>query len=268
MVKAIVTGVGGRMGSTIAKLILENDKIKLIGATERAEQVYSGKSLREFLPTAPPEMVVQSDLKTIITACDVVIDFTIPGSTISHMEMASEAGKAMVIGTTGFSVAELDKIKELSRNIPCLISPNMSLGVNLLFKLARETALVLGDDYDIEITEAHHRFKQDAPSGTALKLGQILAQALNRHLEQVGVYGRHGLVGQRHQKEIGIQAIRAGDIVGDHTVIFGGLGERIELVHRAHSRENFAQGALRAAAWIVTQKAGLYDMQDLLGFTK
>lgn len=266
MVRVVVTGIAGRMGSIIAQLVLDNLQMQLTGATERHGHSLVGKPLSVFLPSAPSELVVESDLQKIVSSCDVIVDFTIPESTMANIAIAHSAIKAMVIGTTGFSSAALEKIKELSRDIPCLMSPNMSLGVNLLFKLAKETALILGEDYDVEIIEAHHRFKQDAPSGTALKLGQIIADSLNRQLEQVGVYGRQGLIGQRKQKEIGIQAVRAGDIVGDHTVVFGGLGERLELVHRAHSRENFARGALRAAAWIVKQEAGLYDMQNLLGF--
>ncbi|MBI4596120.1 MAG: 4-hydroxy-tetrahydrodipicolinate reductase [Candidatus Tectomicrobia bacterium] len=267
MVRAIVIGIGGRMGSTIARLILETPQIKLAGVTERPGHTSIGKPLKEILNSAPSEIIVRPDLREIVSHCDVVIDFTTPETTLINMAIAQEAKKAMVVGTTGFSAEQGERIKAISKDIACLISPNMSLGVNVLFKLAKEAALVLGDDYDVEITEAHHRFKQDAPSGTALKLGHIVAQALKRDLQEVGVYGRQGLVGPRTNKEIGIQAARAGDIVGDHTIMFGGLGERLELIHRAHGRENFARGALRAALWIVKQKAGLYDMQNLLGFT-
>ncbi len=266
MVRAIVIGIGGRMGSTIARLILETPQIELTGVTERPGHAYIGKPLNEILPSAPSDIRVRPDLREIVSACDVIIDFTAPETTLRNMAMAQEGKKAMVIGTTGFTAEQNEKIRVITKDIACLISPNMSLGVNVLFKLVREAAMVLGDDYDIEITEAHHRFKQDAPSGTALKLGQIAAQAVKRDLQEVGVFGRQGIVGPRTEKEIGIQAIRAGDIVGDHTVMFGGLGERLELIHRAHSRENFARGALRAALWIVKQKAGLYDMQNLLGF--
>jgi 4-hydroxy-tetrahydrodipicolinate reductase len=171
----------------------------------------------------------------------------------------------MVIGTTGFSAAELDEVRSLARQVPCVCSPNMSVGVNLIYKVIGEMAKTLGDDYDIEVIEAHHRLKKDAPSGTALKIAEVLARSVNRDLNQVGVYARKGLIGERKKGEIGIQSIRAGDIVGDHTIIFGGMGERIEVTHRASSRDTFARGALRAARWVVRQPPGLYDMMDVLG---
>jgi 4-hydroxy-tetrahydrodipicolinate reductase len=171
----------------------------------------------------------------------------------------------MVIGTTGLTSAHLEEIKLLARQVPCVLSPNMSVGVNLLYKVIGEMAKTLGDDYDIEVIEAHHRLKKDAPSGTALKIAEVLARAVNRDLDQVGVYARKGMIGERTKQEIGIQTIRAGDIVGDHTVLFGGMGERIEVTHRASSRDTFARGALRAARWVVRQPPGLYDMMDVLG---
>ena len=170
----------------------------------------------------------------------------------------------MVIGTTGFSAAQLEELKSLARQVPCVCSPNMSVGVNLIYKVIGEMARTLGEEYDIEVIEAHHRLKKDAPSGTALKIAEVLAQAVNRDLDQVGVYARRGLVGERKKQEIGIQTIRAGDIVGDHTVLFGGMGERIEVTHRASSRDTFARGALRAARWVVKQSPGIYDMMDVL----
>jgi 4-hydroxy-tetrahydrodipicolinate reductase len=171
----------------------------------------------------------------------------------------------MVIGTTGFSAAQLEELKSLASQVPCVVSPNMSVGVNLIYKVISEMAKTLGDDYDIEVIEAHHRLKKDAPSGTALKIAEVLANAVNRDLDQVGVYARKGLIGERKKGEIGIQTIRAGDIVGDHTILFGGMGERIEVTHRASSRDTFARGALRAARWVVRQPPGLYDMMDVLG---
>jgi 4-hydroxy-tetrahydrodipicolinate reductase len=171
----------------------------------------------------------------------------------------------MVIGTTGFSAAEMEEVKVLARQVPCVCSPNMSVGVNLMYKVIGEMAKTLGDEYDIEVIEAHHRLKKDAPSGTALRIAEVLARAVNRDLNQVGVYARKGLIGERKKGEIGIQSIRAGDIVGDHTILFGGMGERIEVTHRASSRDTFARGALRAARWVVRQPSGLYDMTDVLG---
>jgi 4-hydroxy-tetrahydrodipicolinate reductase len=171
----------------------------------------------------------------------------------------------MVIGTTGFSKEDMKEIDPLIRSIPCVMASNMSTGVNLLLRILQDVARVLDDEYDIEIIEAHHRLKKDAPSGTALKMAQVIADALHRSLDEVAVYTRKGLIGERAKKEIGIQTIRAGDIVGEHTVIFGGLGERIEVTHKASSRDTFARGALRAALWISGKPAGLYDMQDVLG---
>ncbi len=171
----------------------------------------------------------------------------------------------MVIGTTGFSKDQIEVLRSLSGEIPLVMAPNMSVGVNLLFKVLKDVARVLGDDYDIEIIEAHHRMKKDAPSGTALKMAQVIADALQRNLDEVGVYARKGIIGERTKQEIGIQTVRAGDIVGEHTVLFGGLGERIEITHKASSRDTFARGALRAAMWVADRKPGLYDMQDVLG---
>jgi 4-hydroxy-tetrahydrodipicolinate reductase len=182
------------------------------------------------------------------------------------MEMAAEHKRPIVIGSTGFSADEMDRIRKFAQNVPCVLAPNMSVGVNVMFKLLKIVAETLGDDYDVEILEVHHRLKKDAPSGTALKMAQVVAEALGRELDEVGIYERKGLIGERSKKEIGIQALRAGDIVGEHTVIFGAVGERLELIHRAHSRDNFARGAIRAAKWVVRQEPGLYDMQDVLGF--
>jgi 4-hydroxy-tetrahydrodipicolinate reductase len=184
---------------------------------------------------------------------------------LANLRVAAERRRPMVIGTTGFSTDDLAELRALARVIPCVFSPNMSVGVTLLFKVIAEMARTLGEDYDIEILEAHHRLKKDAPSGTALRMAEILAKAMNRDLEQAGVYARKGLIGERKRGEIGIQTIRAGDIVGDHTVLFGGMGERIEVTHRVQSRDTFARGALRAARWVIKQPPGLYDMQDVLG---
>jgi 4-hydroxy-tetrahydrodipicolinate reductase len=172
--------------------------------------------------------------------------------------------RAVVIGTTGFSAVQLEELKSLAQQIPCVFSPNMSVGINLICKVIGEMARTLGEDYDIEVIEAHHRLKKDAPSGTALKIAEVLACSVNRDLNQVGVFARKGMIGERAKGEIGVQTVRAGDIVGDHTILFGGMGERIEVTHRASSRDTFAQGALRAAKWIVRQPPGLYDMMDVL----
>jgi 4-hydroxy-tetrahydrodipicolinate reductase len=182
-----------------------------------------------------------------------------------NLEAASQAGVAAVVGTTGLSEADITRARELAARVPCVQSPNMSVGVNVLYGVLARVARTLGDGYDIEIIEAHHHFKKDSPSGTADRMARVLAEALGRDLRKVGVYGRFGIVGERTKEEIGVHAIRAGDIVGEHTILFGGMGERIEITHRAHSRDNFAFGALRAARWVVGRSPGLYDMLDVLG---
>jgi 4-hydroxy-tetrahydrodipicolinate reductase len=201
----------------------------------------------------------------VLESTDVVIDFTNAASSLEHLRVASAYGRSMVIGSTGFTREQLDEAAKLATSVPCVISPNMSVGVNVMFKMAAEAARLLGDSYDVEIVEAHHRFKKDAPSGTAIKLAQVVAKALGRDLGDVGVYARHGMTGARTGPEIGIQTIRGGDIVGEHTIVFASLGERIEIVHRAHSRDNFARGAIRAAMWVLEQPCGIYDVSDVLG---
>jgi 4-hydroxy-tetrahydrodipicolinate reductase len=196
---------------------------------------------------------------------DVIINFTNPKTSIESLEFAKETGSAIVIGTTGLSPEQIEGVKDLSKSVRCVFSPNFSVGMNVMFKIVQEIAQVLGPEYDIEIFEAHHRLKKDSPSGTAVKLGELIAKAIGRDFGKVGVYGRKGMVGERTKEEIGMQVVRAGDIVGDHTVLFGGIGERLEIVHRAHSRDNLARGAVKAALWVVNQPNGLYDMQDVLG---
>jgi 4-hydroxy-tetrahydrodipicolinate reductase len=195
----------------------------------------------------------------------VIIDFTNPAASLEFLRLAARKHVPIVIATTGFDSKQLAEIKRLSRQTPVLLSANTSLAVNVLISLLGKAARMLGDDYDVEIIEAHHRFKKDAPSGTALTLGRSVADALGRDLDKVGINGRKGLVGERGKKEIALLSVRAGDIVGEHTVIFGGIGERLEFIHRAHSRDTFARGALRAAQWLVKKKPALYSMDDVLG---
>lgn len=265
MTKVIVTGATGRMGSRITALAKDYHDLKLIGAIERKGHDAIGKDIGTIVGIGETNVKLTDKLEDIIDNCDVIIDFTSINATHQHIKLASERKKTMVIGTTGFSKEELEPIKEISKNIPIVLAPNMSVGVNLILKILQDIARVLGDDYDIEIVEAHHRLKKDAPSGTAMKMAQVIAEAVNRDLDDVAVYARKGLIGERTKKEIGIQTVRAGDIVGEHTVLFGGLGERIEITHKASSRDTFARGALRAALWIANRKPGLYDMQDVLG---
>jgi 4-hydroxy-tetrahydrodipicolinate reductase len=268
MVKAIVTGAAGRMGSRIISLIHSTDGIEVAGAVEQPVHPSVGKDAGENLAIGRIGVNIDPDLQNCIKKGDVVIDFTSHEASIRHLEIAAGEGCAMVIGSTGFTPGEIKKAAELTEHIPCVLSPNMSVGVNVMFKVLNIAAGILGDDYDVEIMEAHHNLKKDAPSGTAMKMAEIVAETLGRDLEKVGVYNRKGLIGERTKKEIGIQTLRAGDIVGDHMVMFCGAGERIEFIHRAHSRDNFARGAIRAAKWVVRQKNGLYDMQDVLELRK
>jgi len=266
MVQAIVAGAGGRMGGRIINMIHKTDGITLSAAFERPGSPAVGRDAGTVAGSAPQGITVADNLDSIIDQGDVIIDFTVSKASLEHARTAASHKKPIVIGTTGLTGEELDEIRELAKGFPCVLAPNMSVGVNLLYKLVETAAKALGDDYDVEIVEAHHRMKKDAPSGTALQLGRVVAASLGRDFEKVGVFERHGSIGERGKKEIGIQTIRAGDIVGEHTVLFGGIGERIELVHRASSRDTFAKGAVRAALWVIGQPAGFYDMQDVLGF--
>ncbi len=267
MIKAIVAGAGGRMGGRIIHMIDSTDGIELGGAFERPDSPAVGKDAGAVAGLGELGVTVQDSLDKVIDSGDVIIDFTFHEATVNHAEKASQSGRAMVIGTTGFSPEEYDRIQQLSSSFPCILAPNMSVGVNLLYKLLETAAEVLGDDYDVEIVEAHHRMKKDAPSGTALQLGRVVAQALGRDFDKVAVFERSGLIGERSRQEIGIQTIRAGDIVGEHTVLFGGIGERVEITHKASSRDTFAKGAVRAALWIPDKPSGLYNMQDVLGLS-
>lgn len=264
-IRAVVTGAAGKMGGRMIALLREAPDFVLVGATERPGHPALGRDAGEVAGAGAAGVKVADALAPLLPGADVAIDFTAPEASVAHVRAAAAAGKAIVVGTTGLSKDHLAEIRTHAERIPCVVSPNMSVGVNVLFRLLAEAARLLGEDYDIEVTEAHHHFKKDAPSGTAVKMAQVLAEALGRDLEQVGIYGRKGMVGERPKKEIGIHTVRAGDIVGEHTVIFGGMGERIELTHRAHSRDNFGRGALRAARFAVRAAPGLYDMGDVLG---
>ncbi len=264
MIKVIVAGAAGRMGCRLVSLIKDSTALTLAGAIEGKGHHALGEDAGEVAACGRAGVPITDDVSALLERGEVVVDFSAPEATLNHLRAVSLHRRAMVIGTTGFSPSEIDELKSLARQVPCVFSPNMSVGVNLLYKVIGEMAKTLGDEYDIEIIEAHHRLKKDAPSGTALKIAEVLARAVNRDLNQVGVYARKGLIGERKKTEIGIQTIRAGDIVGDHTVLFGGMGERIEVTHRASSRDTFARGALRAARWVVRQPPGLYDMMDVL----
>ncbi|MBA4371844.1 MAG: 4-hydroxy-tetrahydrodipicolinate reductase [Thermodesulfovibrio sp.] len=265
MIRIGVAGAAGKMGARIVALSREYDGLELAAAFERSGHDRIGRDIGSIAGLGETGISLADGMEAVISQVDLIIDFTSIESTRQNLKLAAKHGKAMVIGTTGFSKEDLSEMDPLLKSIPCVMASNMSLGVNLLLKVLEDVAKVLGDDYDIEIVEAHHRLKKDAPSGTAVKMAQVLAKAVNRDLEEVGVYARHGIIGARTKKEIGIQTVRAGDIVGEHTVMFGGLGERIEITHKASSRDTFARGALKAALWLAGKPAGLYDMPDVLG---
>lgn len=265
MIKIIVTGASGKMGSRIIGLIAGGTQFQLKGAIERKAHPCLGQDAGEIAGCGRLGVPVTDDIGSVLAQADTVVDFTEPSSTLHHMEEAARLGKAMVIGTTGFNENQTQRIQELSKEIPCVLSPNMSIGVNLLFKVLSDVAKVTKENYDVEIVEIHHKHKKDAPSGTAMRMAHILADALGEDLDKVGVYSRHGMIGERKKGEIGIQTIRAGDAVGEHTVIFAGPGERIEITHRAFSRDIFARGALYAAEKVIRRTPGLYDMMTILG---
>lgn len=265
MVRIAVAGAAGRMGKRIAALATEQEGLELTGAFEKKGHPEVGKDAGDVVGVGPLGIKVADNIGDALGNADVVIDFTSPDSTLKNIQAAAGAGKGIIIGTTGLSEEDVSTIKGLAGKIPCVLASNMSLGVNLLLKVLGDIARALGDDYDVEIIEAHHRLKKDAPSGTALAMARAVAEALGRDLDAHAVYARKGMIGERKEKEIGIQTIRAGDIVGEHTVIFGGIGERVEVTHRVSSRDTFARGALRAALWLKGKPAGFYDMQDVLG---
>ncbi len=262
-IKAVVVGAAGKMGSRIIHIIRETPLMRVHRAIERPDHPLIGRDIGEVVGLGKMDVPLEGGWKG--KGGDVIINFTSPQASLESLEFAREAGLGAVIGTTGLSPEQIQRVKELSKSVRCVFSPNMSVGVNVMFRIVQEVARVLGPDYDIEIVEAHHRLKKDSPSGTAVKLGELIAKAVGRDFAKVGVYGRKGMVGERTKDEIGMQVVRAGDIVGEHTVLFGGIGERLEIIHRAHSRDNFARGAVRAALWVVNQPNGLYDMQDVLG---
>ncbi len=265
MTKVIVAGAGGRMGQRISQMVMQQEGVELTAAFERPESDAVGQDVGVIGGFGASGVIIAPGLESVIDQGDVVIDFTFHEATMQFAQLVASYKKAMVIGTTGLSQDQVATLTELANShFPCVYSPNMAIGVNVLFKLVEKAAAVLGDNYDVEIVEAHHRMKKDAPSGTALKLGEMAANALGRSLQEVGVLERNGIIGERTDKEIGIQTIRGGDIVGEHTVYFAGAGERIEISHRATNRDHFAKGATQAAAWIHGRENGIYSMFDVL----
>jgi 4-hydroxy-tetrahydrodipicolinate reductase len=261
----IVCGVGGRMGGAVIRAIQQSAVFKLVAAIDKPGSARLGKDAGEVSAAGHLGIAITDKLEPSLRSNAVIIDFTNPEASLGFLRNAAKKRTPIVIATTGFSMKQQAEIKRLARRTSTLLSANTSLGVNVLVSFLGRAAKMLGDDYDVEIIEAHHRFKKDAPSGTALALGRSVASALDRDLAKVAINGRRGIVGERSKKEIALLSVRAGDIVGEHTVIFGGIGERLEFIHRAHSRDTFAHGALRAAQWLAQQKPGLYGMHDVLG---
>lgn len=259
-----VAGASGRMGHTLIEALREAQDCRLAGALDVADSPAIGSDAAAFLGVTSGVPIV-ADLRTGLQDAQVLIDFTRPEGTLAHLAVCRELGVQAVIGTTGFSDAQKAEIAAAAKDIAIVMAPNMSVGVNVTFKLLEMAAKALSTGYDIEIIEAHHRHKVDAPSGTALKMGEVIAEALGRDLKECAVYAREGITGERDQSTIGFSAIRGGDIVGDHTVLFAGTGERIEITHKSASRATYAQGSLRAVRFLAAQRSGLFDMFDVLG---
>ena len=264
MRRIAVIGAAGRMGKTLIEAISQTDGAELTAAIERPESSLVGSDAGELAGVGRNGVKVQDSLSKVLDDFDVLIDFTHPSTTLVNLELCRGAGKAMVIGTTGFTDQQKEMLSTAATEIPIVFAPNFSVGVNLCLKLLDMAARVMGDEADIEIIEAHHRHKVDAPSGTALRMGEVVANAVGRDLNEVAVYGREGQTGARDRQTIGFATVRAGDVVGDHTVLFATEGERVEITHKASSRMTFAKGAVRSALWLDGRGAGLYDMQDVL----
>lgn len=265
MIRVAVAGAAGKMGRALIQAIDAAEELTLGAGFEHEHSSALGQDAAELAAVGASDVTVCCDASSVIDDFDVVIDFTTPEATLALANTCAQANKAMVIGTTGFSVEQSQRLKAYGGQIAIFASPNMSVGVNLLFQLVARAARALGDEVDVEVIEAHHKDKVDAPSGTAVRIGEVLAEALHRDLTTDAVYGREGITGARKRSTIGFSTIRGGDIVGEHTVMFAGQGERLEITHRAQSRSNFAQGALRAVSFVIGKAPGFYSMEDLLG---
>jgi 4-hydroxy-tetrahydrodipicolinate reductase len=265
MTDVVVAGAAGRMGTRIVACLQGDAELKVTAAIEASGHVALGKDAGDVAGIGKIGVPITADPGVVIVKDRILIEFSVPEATLAHLELVATNGAKAVIGTTGFTPAQREHIAELGRRAAIMLAPNMSVAVNVAYQALTLIAKALGDDYDVEVTEIHHRLKKDAPSGTALAMAETVAAALGRDLAKTGVYGRHGMTGERTSKEIGVMSLRSGDVVGEHTVSFGTLGERLELTHRAHSRDTFARGALRAARWIAARPPGLYSMQDVLG---
>lgn len=264
MIKIAVCGAAGRMGQRIIVAALEAG-CTLSGALERPGHPLVGTDAGFPAGLGAIGVLISDDLNAVVDGCDVLIDFTTPKVSLKNLEVCGLKKKAIVIGSTGFTPEERLLAAELAKDIPCVLAPNMSVGVNVCFKILKDVAKTLGDDFDVEIVELHHNKKKDAPSGTAVRMGEVVAEALGRDYNKVANYHREGICGERTKEEIGMQTVRGGDIIGEHTVYFIGMGERIEITHRAMTRDMFSRGSVRAAKWVVGKTPGLFDMQDVLG---
>ena len=264
MMKIAIAGATGRMGRMLIETVLNTPDTQLVGALEHTASPHLGEDAGAFLGKVTG-VKITADIEQALTGAQYLIDFTRPEGTMAHLAIAQKTATKMIIGTTGLSVEQIANLNNASEKLAIVFAPNMSVGVNATFKLLEIAAKMLNQGYDIEIIEAHHRHKVDAPSGTALKMGEVIADALGENLDDVAVYAREGHTGERKEGSIGFATIRGGDIVGDHTVLFAGDGERIEISHKSSSRQSYAQGSLRAARFLQTQTSGMYDMQDVLG---
>jgi 4-hydroxy-tetrahydrodipicolinate reductase len=265
MIRIAVTGAAGRMGGRIITAVKEAEGLELAGAVEREGHPRIGEDAGSVAGCGPLGVPISGSLEEALEKADVLIDFTFPEVTLGNAEVCARLGRSLVVGSTGFTPEQRAKLETFAARVPVVLAPNMSVGVNLCFKVLKDVAKTLGDAFDVEIVELHHNKKKDSPSGTAVRMGEIVAEALGRDYNQVANYHRQGMCGERTREEIGMQTVRGGDIVGEHTVYFIGMGERIEITHRAMSRDMFARGAVRAAGWLAGKKAGMYDMQDVLG---
>lgn len=265
MIRVAITGAAGRMGKALVEAVAASQALRLTAAIVSPQSSLLGADIGEIAGLGKLGVLASGQLAAVLDDVDLLIDFTTPALTLENLALCAAAGKSVVVGTTGLSDAQKAALSGFAQRTPVVFAPNMSVGVNLMLNLLRTAAQVLGDQVDIEVIEAHHRFKKDAPSGTALRMGEVVADALGRNLKDCAVYGREGMTGERPRHAIGFETIRAGDIVGDHTVLFADIGERLEITHKASSRMTFAQGAVRAALWLSTRPNGLYDMQDVLG---
>lgn len=265
MIRIAVAGAAGKMGRTLIQTITGVEDLRVCAAIEQTGSSVIGSDAGEIAGIGALGIILGDDLKSVCNDFDVLIDFTIASATVKNMEVCAETGRRMIIGTTGLSDKEKHRLADLSSDMAVVFATNFSVGVNAMFKLLEVATRIFGESVDVEIIESHHRHKVDAPSGTALTMGEVIAENLGRKLQDVAVYGRQGLTGERSRETIGFHSVRAGEVVGEHTVVFAGAGETLQITHKSQSRINFAEGAVKAARWIALQESGLFDMRDVLG---